>query len=150
MDQTAINRIRENVGRLLERGDRETVRIAIEQMSRLLLEGPDAESGGPVGADADIFNSAMKFAIRKYRDRSGIGLTIATEVCAMQRQMFVREVNELCSGTLTLDQQEEVAARFQIVLSYWLRTTADQLQHEYEARQVEQDDDLHAPNGSPS
>ena len=130
MNQTSVENTVIVAEKLLEKGDREAIRQMVTRLGELLHRGPTEEQGGPVGTDPDVLKTALKLQMRKCRANHKLGMLVVSHLCASQRQRFVEEVNGLCAGTLTLEEQEYVASRFNVPLCYWLRTAAELVQRE--------------------
>lgn len=147
MNETAVDEALIQAERLIEHGDREAIRRTITGLSALLLRGPNVDQGGAVGVDDDVLEAGLKIQMRKLRESSRLGLVIAEQISASQRETFVRDVNGLCGGDLTLEQQEIVALRFNSLLCYWLRTAAEFIQREH-SEESEREGGVVLPQGT--
>ncbi len=148
MNQTAVETALIQAERLLEHGDKEAIRQIIERLNELLRRGPSVDQGGPVGVDDDVLAAGLKIQMKKLREHSRLGRTIAEQISVSQRETFVRDVNGLCGGALTLEQQEYVALRFNSLLCYWLYSAAEFIQRDstQEENEGEEEEEMALPS----
>lgn len=128
MDQTAVEKVSIAAERLLEKGDREALRQMVLRLNELLLRGLSEEQGGPVPTDPEILAVALRLQMRKVRDQTNVGKAVAQRLCENYRETFIQDVTVMCGSQLTREEEELVAAKFNIVLCYWLRTAAELIQ----------------------